>query len=84
MTNPNNLKELSESLTEILDTEVIPELLAKLSEDDRVKLCKLKYRWSLGQEVIGDIKDILNKAKKPRKYSDKTTNYLQQKYGNQY
>jgi 16S rRNA U1498 N3-methylase RsmE len=82
MLNPNNLKELSNELENILDSPISIKILEQLTEKQRNFLTTLIHKWSQGEEVEKTIKNILDFGKtklKPREYSDKTKNYLENK-----
>ena len=83
MINPNNLKELSNELENILDSPISIKILEQLTEKQRNFLTTLIHKWSQGEEVEKIIKNILDFGKtklKQREYSDKTKNYLQTKF----
>jgi hypothetical protein len=64
MTNPNNLKDLSSELENVLDAPVSTKILEKLTPGERGVLVRLIYKWTQGAEVIESIKLILNRGKK--------------------
>ncbi|MDR3667059.1 MAG: hypothetical protein P4L35_09465 [Ignavibacteriaceae bacterium] len=75
MINPNNLKELSNELENILDSPISIKILEQLTEKQRNFLTALIHKWSQGEEVEKIIKNILDFGKtklKQREYSDKT------------
>jgi 16S rRNA U1498 N3-methylase RsmE len=83
MINPNNLKELSNELENILVSPISIKILEQLTEKQRNFLTTLIHKWSQGEEVEKTIKSILDFGKtkfKPREYSDKTKNYLLTKF----
>ena len=82
MINPNNLKELSNELENILDSPISIKILEQLTEKQRNFLTTLIHKWSQGEEVEKIIKNILDFGKtklKQREYSDKTKIYLENK-----
>ena len=58
MLNPNNTRNLAESLTDILDTIILESQLNGLSDGKRKYLASLIWQWKQGKEVIGTMKDI--------------------------
>jgi 16S rRNA U1498 N3-methylase RsmE len=83
MINPNNLKELSNELENILDSPISIKIMEQLTGKQRNFLTTLINKWSQGEEVEKTIKSILEFGKlkiKPREYSDKTKIYLENKF----
>jgi len=67
MINPNNLEDLAEVLSEVLDTLVSPEFLKLVPETDRGTLTSLIYKWETTKDsdtFVEQIKTILDKSKK--------------------
>ncbi len=61
MINPNNYKQLAETLEEIIELPVSEEDVRATSERQRNYLTSLINQWGQGKEVIDIIKSILNK-----------------------
>jgi len=70
MTNPNNLEDLADVLTDYTNTFVHPDFLKLLSEKQRNFLTSLLYLSSIGKNTYNDesprvvIQEILDNAKK--------------------
>lgn len=82
MINPNNLEQLSDSLSELLDTPVSESILENCTEAQRAKLASLIYQFTTGKDVNAIILSILDYGKskiKKHTYSDRTQNYLRDK-----
>lgn len=83
MINPNNIKEMSEALEDILETPVSEEIIKLVPANMRARLASLRYQWTQGKEVFQEITKILDDAKlllKPRRYSPKAESYLKMKF----
>jgi len=83
MINSNNLEQLADSLSELLETPVSQEILKNTTEAQRNLLVSLIYKWSIGDDHRQSvIESILNygktKIKKPE-HSEKTKHYLANK-----
>ena len=78
--NPNNLKQLSDTLSEILETPVSEKILALTTEPQRNKLVYLIGQWEQGKDYEeATMCSILNYGKQklpPREYSDKVNALL--------
>ncbi len=61
MINPNNYKQLAETLEEIIELPVSEEDVKSTTEKQRNYLTVLINQWGQGKEVIDTIKSILNK-----------------------
>jgi pimeloyl-CoA synthetase len=61
MINPNNYKQLAETLEEIIELPVSEEDVKSITEKQRNYLTVLINQWGQGKEVIDTIKSILNK-----------------------
>ena len=60
MINPNNIRQLAESISDILDTLIPESKFERLTEKQRAYLASLAYQWSIGSKTaIPVIKDIL-------------------------
>ncbi len=59
--NPNNYKQLAETLEEIIELPVSEEDVKSITEKQRNYLTVLINQWGQGKEVIDTIKSILNK-----------------------
>ena len=82
MINPNNLKDLSNELENMLGTPVGTKILEKITEGQRKLLATLIYKWTQGEDNSQTVYSILDYGKsklKPKEYSDKTKFYLKDK-----
>ncbi|MDA3803161.1 MAG: hypothetical protein PF488_04730 [Patescibacteria group bacterium] len=83
MINPNNLKDLAESLSDSINRLVPEQQLERLSEKQRNFLTTLLWLDQTsqatrdGKHPIAVIKDMLNMS--DSKHSEKTSFYLKQK-----
>ncbi len=59
--NPNNYKQLAETLEEIIELPVSEEDVKSITEKQRNYLTVLINQWGQGKEVIDTIKSILKK-----------------------
>lgn len=78
--NPNNIRDLAETSTEILDTIIPEEIISKLSEPNRKYLTILFKNWSEEKDstdTIVKMKDLL--GIKPKKEGTKLEFYLSNK-----
>lgn len=82
MINSNNLEQLADSLSELLNTPVSEKILEHCTEGQRAKLVSLIYLFTLGKDVNATILSILDYGKRklnPKTYSDRTQHYLANK-----
>jgi len=80
MINPNNLKQLSDSLQEILGTPVSEQILSLIIEGQRNLLARLIYKWSIGEDhqetIIYSILDYGRNKLPKKEHSDKVKTLL--------
>ena len=74
--NPSNIRAIAESMTEITDRIISEKQIEDLGESKRKYLLSLRYKWTLGENVIGEIKNILG----IRDYLNKKQAFIKTKF----
>ena len=74
--NPNDFRKIAEVMTELTDRIIPEEQIQALDESKRKHLLSLRYKWTLGENVIGEIKKELG----IREYLDKKQAFIKTKF----
>lgn len=74
--NQNDFRKIAESMTEITDRIISEKQIEDLGESKRKYLLSLRYKWTLGENVIGEIKNILG----IREYLNKKQAFIKTKF----